>query len=498
MYENKDFTHESAKRYVTDLHVHDMDFCSTAMWIPSLRDIITQNIVEFVTKSSATRGKNHSGLTHFVTGTRMVVNGELHLHSIERSAKKEHKEFAKDKIDLILGLLGMHIKAIEEAHALDQDATDQYAEVGSKLKYLNLHQSVRSEMYKKAEEISNAVMLVYRKAQSFTRKNIPMASISTVHSLISGDVAGTLRANTDIDEYAFNEQEFYDLRRSLFATCLNELQALMDVVGVESIEELTSHWEVLYATRSKFQKIKTCRNNFVTNNTRLVLKIINAQVKKTFRYLDKEARKSKADSYYAQTIMMLLEKVYKYNPEHCFATFAVKYIEQECQLCIAAEDIVKLPPVYANLQAEVLKAGITVVNGKENFSNERALSNMRQNYPDLHWDTNIIADVRFKQSTKSTVSIHENDDDDDKMSLFHRLECKNANPEAEASNVQWAQNVVGLLKSLPQVQRNKVINRVGFSNGMLDGLGYIKAKDLRNMTDEECVIYDELIRIADS
>ena len=168
----------------------------------------------------------------------------------------------------------------------------------------------------------------------------------------------------------------------------------------------------------------------------------------------------KAELCFAQTVTSLLEKVYKYIPENRFTTFAVPYIKQECKNVLINDDVIKLPPVYAGKQAEVLNAGLEIRDGKEVFNEDAALKAMRTKYSSLPWDSQIIADVRFKQSTNSTISIHENDDEDERQSLSDRLSCHNSDPEKEVGDSQWAEKIVDLISTLPQVQRSRVCNQL--------------------------------------
>ena len=53
MYENANFSIETEKETITELHQLDMEFCTIAMWIPSLRDVISRHLYSFIYKGSA-------------------------------------------------------------------------------------------------------------------------------------------------------------------------------------------------------------------------------------------------------------------------------------------------------------------------------------------------------------------------------------------------------------------------------------------------------------
>ena len=456
MYENANFSIETEKETITELHQLDMEFCTIAMWIPSLRDVISRHLYSFIYKGSASN-KEQSGMTHFVVGHRIIQNGNIVLTSIERGADPEQKAKAKPQIEVLLTICAMCLRSIEEELQNGGNPISSYAEVGNRLKHLNLHQSVRTELYKHTELISNAVQKIHRKAQAFSRKNIPFPTSSKVHILLNGDPSGTERANTDYD---ISDESLEQLRQELFQGCAEELSALADATGVESTTELMKHWSILYSVRSKFEKIKRSRNKFVVTNTGLIKKEIHKVLRHSFRVNERHIVEQKAELCFAQTVTSLLEKVYKYIPDNRFTTFAVPYIKQECKNVLINDDVIKLPPVYAGKQAEVLNAGLEIRDGKEVFNEDAALKAMRTKYSSLPWDSQIIADVRFKQSTNSTISIHENDDEDDRQSLSDRLSCHNSDPEKEVGDNQWAEKIVDLISTLPQVQRSRVCNQL--------------------------------------
>ena len=478
MYESNKDQHglEAEKETITELHKLDMEFCAIAMWVPSLRDVISRHIYNFINKGGSVGSNSQSGLTHFVVGIRRIENDTIVLNSIERSASKADKERTKPKIEGLLSMCAMCLRSIEEELQVGHNPINGYAEVGNRLKYLNLHQSVRTELYQQTEKISAAVQKVHRKAQAFVRRNVECPSSSKVHVLLNGDPSGDGRYNIDFD---ISDELFEQLRCELLVNCDVELEQLMSAVDVENVSELMAHWSILYSIRSKFEKIKRCRNAIVINNTRLIKREINKVLSTNYRYQDRAMIEQKSELCFAQTVTSLLEKIYKYIPDNKFSTFAVPYIKQECQNCLTNDDIVKLPPVYASKQAELLTAGIEIVDGKEVFNEDAALRAMRKKYDKLPWDSQTITDVRFKQSNKSTVSIHENDDDDEHQSLSSRLSCNKHDPEVEAGNSQWAEKIVGLLWKLPQVQRKRVVNKFGISESQMEA---VKSHCSQNMT----------------
>ena len=213
-------------------------------------------------------------------------------------------------------------------------------------------------------------------------------------------------------------------------------------------------------------------------NQPFVRSIVNETLRRHIRNLDAESKREKIDCYLASAMTMLLEKVYKYNPEYSFTTFAKNYIEQECQKSISNDDIVKLPSVLANKQKEVLEAGLTTIEGKEYFDEELALKTMRNKYPGTFWTSDTIADVRFK-NTKSTISMHQ-DSEDEGVSFEERLCDDSANPESEAEKSEWAISVVKAISTLPNTQRERAIQRIGITASLFNEL------NKNSSTKKEC------------
>ena len=492
MYDKNDYSHERSIVEINKLHTSEMQLCMSIVYIPILRDVVASHISRFIDKSSsAGSNRRHIGLTRLVVGTRCIVKNELILASIERSADSVKKEKAKSSIECVLSMIGMQLKLIEEKINAGEDCQKEYAEIGGKLKYLNLHQSLRIDIYKKTDVIYECCRKLERAMQTFVRKNIEFYTSYTSTILMCGDYNEEQFKEQELE---LSEDDFLNLRQKFICEHSKELSSLCDACGVDDIHEVMRFWQDIKILSTKYKAIKDCRDAFVMKNQPFVRSVINKSLGKNISSLDAESRREQVDCYLSSAITMLLEKVYKYNPEFSFTTFAKKYIEQECQNCLSNDDIVKLPSVLANKQKEVLEAGLTICDGKEYFDEDLALSAMRIKYPLMHWTSDIIADVRFK-NTKSTISMHQ-DEDEEGVGYEERLSDDSSNPEQEAEYSDWAASVVNAIATLPNTQRERVIQKLGITSSM-----YIELhKNSRNRDSsfaERTNIINELLRSND-
>ncbi|MGY0314377.1 hypothetical protein ACV4QK_21125 (plasmid) [Alteromonas macleodii] len=489
MFEKNDYSHEKAIVEINKLHQSEMQLCMSIIYIPLLRDVLAKHISSFIDKSSsAGNNRRHIGLTKLVVGTRYIENNQLVLSSIERSADEDKKVRTKSNIECVLSIIFMQLKLIEERIADGEVSESDYAEIGGQLKYLNFHQNIRIDIYKKTDVIFECCRKVERALQIFIRKNVEFYTVHTPSLLMAGEFDKEL---FEEQELHLTEEEFIKLRKEFTEKCRDELTDLCSACGVEDVNEVMIFWQNIKSLSAKYRNIKECRDSFVLSNQPFVRSVINQTLSKNLKQLDADSRRDKLDCYLSSSITMLLEKVYKYNPEFSFTTFAKKYIEQECSNCMSNDDIVKLPPVYANKQGEVLQAGLTVSNGKEYFDEELALITMRRKYPAMHWTSDIIADVRFK-NTKSTISMHQ-DEEKEGLGYENRLSDESANPENEAEYSQWAISVVKAISTLPNTHRERAIQKLGITETLLNEF-HQKTRNSNNGVIERAHILNELLK----
>ena len=492
MYDKNDYSHERSIVEIYKLHTSEMQLCMSIIYIPILRDVVASHIAKFIDKSSsAGSDRRHIGITKLVVGTRCIVENELVLSSIERSADRVKKEKAKSNIECVLSMIGMQLKLIEERISAGEDCQKEYAEIGGKLKYLNLHQNLRIDIYKKTDVIYECCREVERAMQTFVRKHIEFYTSYTSTILMCGEYN---RERFEEQELKLSEEEFLSLRQKFICEHSKALSSLCDACGVEDILEVMRFWQDIKILSTKYRAIKDCRDAFVMKNQPFVRSVINKSLGKNISNLDAESRREQVDCYLSSAITMLLEKVYKYNPEFSFTTFAKKYIEQECQNCLANDDIVKLPPMLANKQKEVLEAGLTKYDGKEYFNEDLALKAMRIKYPNMHWTSDIIADIRFK-NTKSTISMHQ-DEDEDGVGFEERLSDDSSNPENEAHYSDFAVRVVNAIATLPNTQRERAIQKLGITSSMYIDL-HKNSENSKSSYVERTNIINELLRNND-
>lgn len=492
MSDKDDYSHEKSIEEIKKLHSSDMYLCMSIVCIPILRDVVANHISDFIDKSScAGSNRRHIGLTKIVVGTRYIDKDKLVLSSIERSAGKEKKEKDKSNIECVLSMIGMQLKLIEERIRNNEDCQSEYAEVGGKLRYLNLHQNIRIDVYKKTDVIFEASRKVERALQFFIRKNVEFFTSYTTTIFMEGEFDEELFKEQELN---LTEEDFFKLRQTFITKHSNELSALCEACGVDDIYEVMKFWQDIKVLSTKYKEIKSCRDIFVMRNQPFVRSIVNETLNKYIRNLDAESKREKVDCYLASAMTMLLEKVYKYNPDYSFTTFAKKYIEQECQKSISNDDIVKLPPVLANKQKEVLEAGLSICDGKEYFDEELALKTMRKKYPGISWTSDTIADVRFK-NTKSTISIHQ-DDEDDGVAFEERLSDDNCNPESDALKAEWAISVVKAISTLPNTQRERVIQRLGITSSLFNEMDKNYGLQKESHLDQSHII-NELLKAND-
>ena len=492
MNDKNDYSHEKSIEEIRKLHSSEMQLCMSIVYIPILRDVIANHISNFIDKSS-TAGSNrrHIGLTKIVVGTRFINKDKLVLSSIERSADKNKKEKDKSNIECVLSMIGMQLKLIEERINQNEDCKREYADIGVKLRYLNLHQNITIDIYKKTEAIFEACRKVERALQIFIRKNIEFYTSYTTTIFMEGQFDEELFKDQELN---LTEEQFVKLRQEFITKHSNELSSLGETCGVDDINEVMEFWQDIKVVSTKYKEIKSCRDIFVMRNQPFVRSIVNETLKRHIRNLDAESKREKVDCYLASAMTMLLEKVYKYNPEFSFTTFAKKYIEQECQNSISNDDIVKLPPMLANKQKEVLEAGLKTIDGKEFFDEELALKTMRIKYPGIFWTSDIIADVRFK-NTKSTISMHQ-DDEDEGISFEERLCDDSFNPESEAEKSEWAMSVVKAISTLPNTQRERAIQRLGITASLFNELNK-NSGPFKNCHFDRSHIINELLKPND-
>ena len=476
MNDKNDYSQEKSIEEVSKLHSSEMQLCMSIVYIPILRDVIANHISNFIDKSSsAGSNRRHIGLTKIVVGTRFIKRDKLILSSIERSADKTKKESDKSNIECVLSMIGMQLKLIEERVSQNEDCKREYADIAVKLRYLNLHQNIRIDIYKKTDVIFEACRKVERALQIFIRKNIEFYTSYTPTIFMAGEYNEELFKEQELD---LTEEKFVRLRQEFITKHSNELSSLGEACGVDDISEVIEYWQDIKVVSTKYKDVKSCRDIFVMKNQPFVRSIVNETLRRHIRNLDAESKREKIDCYLASAMTMLLEKVYKYNPEYSFTTFAKNYIEQECQKSISNDDIVKLPSVLANKQKEVLEAGLTTIEGKEYFDEELALKTMRNKYPGTFWTSDTIADVRFK-NTKSTISMHQ-DSEDEGVSFEERLCDDSANPESEAEKSEWAISVVKAISTLPNTQRERAIQRIGITASLFNEL------NKNSSTKKEC------------